>query len=61
MTEENKSGWEAFLNASSKGPHPHYPMQVMGTQSFRFRSDKPNIVAAPQKGEEIEKRRKGSS
>jgi hypothetical protein len=61
MTEENKSGWEAFLNAFPKGPHAHYPMQVMGTWSFRFRSDKPNIVVAPQKGEEIEKRRKGSS
>lgn len=61
MTEEDKSSWKAFLNASPKGPHPHYPMQVIETQSFRFRGDRPNIVAAPQKGEEIEKRRKGSS
>ena len=55
MTEKDKSGWEKFLNASPKGPHPYHSMQVIETQGFRFRSDKPNISAAPQKGEEIEK------
>lgn len=59
MTEDDKSGWKAFLNAFPKGPHPS--MQVIETQSFRFRSDKPNISIAPQKGEEIEKRRKSAS
>lgn len=59
MTEGDKSSWEAFLNAFPKGPHSS--MQVIETRSFRFRSDKPNIFEAPQKGEEIEKRRKGSS
>lgn len=61
MTEEVRSGWEAFLNFSPKGPHPYHSMQVIETVSFRFRGDKPNISVAPQKGEEIEKRRKGSS
>lgn len=50
---------DKFLHSQVKGSH-HIPnFNIMGTESFRFRCDKPNIVKLPCKATEVEDNEKG--
>lgn len=52
---------DKFLRSQVKGSHHAPNFNIMGTESFRFRCDKPNIVKLPCKATEVDDNEKGFS